>query len=305
MYLRDHLPELVAYEEVAFDLNNNVWTVEVSSSRFPSPLQLPAFIAGCPVRISDGKMNHPDYCRGFSIHPERPALYTREETDLTQHVPEEAVWLIARHFPMSIGFRVFFHGVAYGKRVGTINILYSSFKHMKQDINSLLKSEKLPSQICDLYYDFKVVDITLAENLNIEEGDRFRLLQEHIQTKAALVEGSDYLYDCERTSFREAILYRSEITAFDGKSVSYDYSSTTMRQSLVGSTPSVFRYKGVFVPVLKTNLVKEQFLSTATTTEGGIADYGIYVSNPPQPSSISSGSTTANSAQLEATSQAS
>jgi len=107
MLLRDRLPELAAYGEVDFGLNNNIWTVDISSSRFPSPLQVPASIAGCPVCIYGGKMNHPDYQYSGILPWWRPDLYTKEEVDLKQHVPEEAVWLIAKRFPRSIGFRVF------------------------------------------------------------------------------------------------------------------------------------------------------------------------------------------------------
>jgi len=115
---------------------------------------------------------------------------------------------------------------------------------MNQDMDSVV----LPHQICELWYDLKVVDIAYSESPDDEKDDRPDLLEQHIQNRAVIVVGSDYLYNRERTNFRKAILYRSDITTFDGKLAWQDYSSTTMDEGLFfGSKPSVFTYKGTFV----------------------------------------------------------
>jgi hypothetical protein len=239
MHLRDHLPELMSYKDVAFDLNNNDWRVDIQSSRFPSPMPLPAFIAGCPVHIHGDKSYHPHYKingpGGWGTH----SIYTRDEADLTEAVPDEAVWLIAKAFPGAHSFRV----LSLKKGYGCIDILYSSFKQMDKDI----ERGNLPHQICDLFYDLKVVDVVMAGKRLDQKQDPSALLDKYIKDKKAFVVGHDYIFDRERSIFTKAILSRSDVDAMEGRFAWQHYSGTTRWKCRFGSKASVFNYKATIV----------------------------------------------------------
>lgn len=100
------------------------------------------------------------------------------------------------------------------------------------------KSIELVVYICELWYSFEVVDIAMSHSVEDEEVERAELLEEHIENKEAFVVANDFLYDRQRKNLRRAIVYRSDINAFDGKLAWQDYRIATLRRGLFGRKPT-------------------------------------------------------------------
>jgi hypothetical protein len=140
--LYNSLPALQAYEEVYFDINHNVWVVNISTiKRFRLHPVLPLFIDGCPVYILQNWQRE--------LAQTCPATIDAWP-DLHPHMvaSEDDIWRLRSVFPTAMGIRV--------HKWGLVEILFET-----QEARQSLLSQPgvFPGQIGGMPWQTQVVQI--------------------------------------------------------------------------------------------------------------------------------------------------